>query len=119
MTESAANTLPLWRLLLGCAVLGSLLFFAFALGPIYVDDYRFKHRVQAYASSGHLANISDEQIRLDVVKQAANLDLPLRQGDVTVSHPGGRVWLDVRYMVDVNFPLYNVDLHFHTSAEGR
>lgn len=113
------DRIPVWRAGLGVLVLVMLVAVLAALAPIYLDDYRLKGYVKRFTSSPGLHTQPDEQIRAAIVNEGKRLDLPVRDGDVTVSHPGGRVWVDVKYMVGVNFPMYNVDLHFHTSAQGN
>ena len=112
-------TLSLWRLILGIAVLASLGLVLFSLGPIYLDDYRLKGYINSVATSAAAASMPDEAVRTTVTKRANQLDLPVQEGDVLVTHPGGKIAVDVKYVVAVNFPLYNVDLHFHTAAAGR
>ncbi len=109
--------LPLWRLLLGLAVLGSLAAVLLALGPVYVDDFRLKNYTRALANQS--GTISDENLHASVSKEARRLELPVKDGDIVVSHPGGKVTIEVKYIVEITFPLYNVDLHFHTTASGK
>lgn len=108
--------IPLWRFGLGMAVLGSLIAVLFALGPVYLDDFRLKKYVKTLATRSDIKTTSDEQIRASILAEARKLDLPVHAGDVTISHSATKTLIDIRYISTIDYSLYNVDLHFHSSA---
>lgn len=109
--------LPLWRLLLGILVMGTLTAVLIALSPVYLDDFRLKGYTKALAAKSQA--VSDEALHAAVAKEARRLELPVKDGDIVITHPGGKVSIEIKYIVEITFPLYNVDLHFHTSASGK
>lgn len=109
--------LPLWRLLLGLGVMGILASVLIALGPVYIDDFQLKNFTKALAAKG--GNLSDEAVRGSVAKEAHRLELPVKDGDIQVTHPGGKLAVEIKYIVEITFPIYSVDLHFHTTASGK
>ena len=108
--------IPLWRFGLGVAVLGSLIAVLVALGPVYMDDFRLKKYVKSLATRPDIGTTPDEQIRASILAEARKLDLPVHAGDVSISHSAAKTLIDVRYISTIDYSLYNVDLHFHSSA---
>ncbi len=51
-----------------------------------------------------------------VLVRSRQLDLPVEPGDIQFANPDGKRQLQVKYAVQMDFPLYQVDLHFHHSA---
>jgi hypothetical protein len=108
--------LPVWRLIAGIAVLGSLIAVLLALSPVYLDNYRLNRYVHELAAS---SGAPDETLRAEIVARAQQLDLPLQPGDVHVTHDGGKLHIDTKYVVKRDLALYSVDLHFHPQAAAR
>jgi hypothetical protein len=103
-----AARLPLWRLIAGWGVLGGFAAVLIYLAPVYVDDFRLYRYIHS------LAPASDETLVTEVVSRAHELDLPVRAGDIHVSHLDGRAKVELRYTVKINLAVYPVDLHFPT-----
>jgi hypothetical protein len=106
--------LPLWRLIAGLFVLGSLAAVLVALAPVYFDNFRLQRSLR-----GLIRNpASDETLRSEVLLRARQLDLPVAAADIRIAHTGGRVQVEMSYAVEMTLPLYRVDLHFHPNASG-
>ena len=103
--------LPLWRLIAGFAVLGSFAVVIVLLAPVYIDNYRLNRFVRSLPT----ANASEDLLKSEIVGRAQQLDLPVRAGDIQVTHPAGRTHVEMAYKVKMTF--YPVDLHM--SASGR
>ena len=107
--------LPLWRLISGFAVLGSLLLIALALAPVYVASYQLSQYVRTLASRPGMVAVPDETLRAQIVERAHVLKLPVEPTDVTVTHTGNRMQLQIaRYKVQV----WHADLHFPGVSAG-
>lgn len=120
MTHKADSAkLPLWRLIAALVVLAAMAGVLLALVPVYFEDYRLGQYVKSVARGSGAAAASDDMVRADVVRRARQLDLPVTTGDVKVSHPGGKLKVEVACKVQMDFPLYQVDLHFHPSATAQ
>ena len=102
--------LPLWRAIAGFAVLASLLGVLLAIAPVYIRNDRLSRRVKTVVAQN--ATASEDVLRLALLKEAKTLDLPVLPGDVKISHPSGKLEVQVKY----NVHIYRVDLHFHPSA---
>lgn len=108
--------LPLWRLILAILVLAGMVAILAALAPVYLENYRLSQYVKQLARG---PDAMDDALRAAVVARARQLDLPVQSGDIQVTRNNGRLDLQTRYAVQVDFPLYQVDLHFHASGSSR
>ena len=111
------EVLPLWRLITGIAVLGSLVAILLLLAPVYVQNSRFSKKMQSAVA----ANVSQPEnaIKTAVVREATALGLPVLPGDVKTTNSGGKVRVELKYVVQKNLGPYHVDLHFHPSAQTQ
>src|SRR6266702_981541 len=112
----SGEKLPLWRLIAAVAVLGGMLAVLAALAPAYVDNFRLERYVRALARQPNAATLPDEALRSEIVARARQLTLPLEPGDIQIVHSAGKVQLQLKYAVEMDFALYQVDLHFHSTA---
>jgi hypothetical protein len=108
--------LPLWRLLTGLAVLGSFAAVMIMLAPVYIDNYRLRGYVRDLAATPSAATTPDDGLRAEVLDRARQLDLPVRSGDITITHTGGKPHLDMKYKVKMDLALYQVDLHMSAAS---
>ncbi|MDX1978899.1 MAG: hypothetical protein SFV51_01425 [Bryobacteraceae bacterium] len=109
-----------WRLALGLAILAALAGFCLLLFQPYLQNWRFQTFLETVAFEEGRASQPEAVIQSDVVNQAARLGLPVTSSQVRVSRNAqGGVFLEVRYFVRVDLPLYTVDLHFRPSAGVR
>jgi hypothetical protein len=108
--------LPLWRLVLAVAVLGVMAAVLLSLMPVYFENYQLGQFVKQLARG---SNAPDDTLRAAVLKRARELDLPVDPGDVAVQHADGKARIETKYKVQMDFLLYQVDLHFHADAAGR
>jgi hypothetical protein len=111
--------LPLWRLIAGLAVFGIMAAVLATLAPIYFDDFRLQNWARSWAKSAEAAGQDDARVKSAIVRHARELDLPVSPAAIAVSHSDGHMRLEWKYAVEVHLPLYQVDLHFRSSAAGR
>jgi len=117
--DPSACALPWWRLIAGIVallVMGSVLI---ALAPIYFEDYELRQYVRSLAREPNTGTMADDAIRSEVLARAHQLALPVDAGDIQIAHKDGKLQLQLKYAVEMNFPLYQVDLHFHPGATSR
>jgi hypothetical protein len=108
--------LPLWRLILALLVLAAMTGILLTLAPVYFDNYQLSQYLRQLAS---YPNAPDETFRAAVLKRARQLDLPVGPDNVQITHLQGRLQLHTKYAVQMDFPLYQVDLHFHADANSH
>lgn len=103
---------PLWRLIAGLLVFAGLIAVLLALAPIYVDNFQLQRYERELTHRPDASTTPDEVLRTRVVDRARQLNLPVQPGDVEVTHASGGLQIGTKYIVQVDFRLYQVDLHF-------
>jgi len=106
------------RIAAGAAVLGILAFFLLRLAPRYLDNLELQRFVEQTAARAENQAHSDDLLRTWIVEKAASLDLPVKADQVQVRRLPGQMRIEVRYVVPIDLTLYQVDLHFASSAGG-
>ena len=84
------SPLPLWRLITGLAVLGTLAVLLAVAAIVYVDNFRLDRYVGGLVDQPASAALSDSALGKSVLDRAKELNLPVVAGDVSVSHVNGR-----------------------------
>ena len=108
--------LPLWRLALAILVLGGMAAVLLSLSPVYYENYQLGQFVKQVARG---PNTPDDTLRIAVLSRAHQLDLPVEPADVSVVHSEGKLRIQTNYKVQMDFPIYQVELHFHASGASR
>jgi len=103
----------------GVAVLAILVFLGVRLIPIYLHDRELQRFVEDVSYRPAAQSASDDVLRSWVLTKAADLELPVKAGNIRIERGPGMVRMDVRYVVRVDLPLYTVDLHFYPGAGSR
>jgi hypothetical protein len=116
VTPPETARLPLWRLIAAILVLAGMAAILLALAPVYFEDYQLRQYIRTLAQGPDAATMPDDALRAAVLGRARQLDLPVRPGDIQVSHAAGKLRLQMKYAVQIDSPVYQVDLHFHSSA---
>ena len=111
--------LPLWRLTAAILVLAGMAAVLLALAPVYLEDYRLRQYVKSLVREPAAVRMPDETLRANLLNRAHALDLPVRGSDVEITHPDGKLRVQLKYAVQMDFPLYQVDLHFHPGATSQ
>lgn len=110
MTGSAQR----WRVAAGVGVLLALALIGGALIPPYFDNMKF----QRYLDAAVDRTGNPDVLRAEIVNHAAQMGLPVREGDVRVTKTANGMRVEIVYVIRVDLPLYTVDLHFHPAAGG-
>jgi hypothetical protein len=108
--------LPLWRLLLAVLVLAGMAAVLVSLAPVYLENYRLGQFVKQLARR---SSAPDDTLRAAVLNRARDLDLPVEPADVSIMRSAGKLEIQTKCVVQMDFPLYQVDLHFHANASSR
>ena len=96
-------------------ILAAVLVYVLAM---LVPPYRKNSSLQQYLDQVVTRPATPAILKTDITNRAAQMGLPLRDGDVRITEkPGNRLRVDIVYINRVDLKLYTVDLHFHPSAE--
>ena len=112
-------TVPRWRIAAAIAVLAALAGFGALFTPIYVHNLELQHYVADLTHNPAARQEPDQSLRDNVLRKAADLDLPVKADNVHIDRAGEDIRIDVRYFVRVTLPFYTVDLHFYPGAGSR
>jgi hypothetical protein len=118
VSVDAPRALPLWRLIAGIAVFVSMFLVLAGLAPVYMDNYRFQQYLRSVAQAAPRQSATpDDRVKAEVLGRARALDLPVLADQIQITHPNGKLRLEISYAVQMRLGLYQVDLHFHPSAQ--
>jgi hypothetical protein len=79
--------LPLWRLVAGIAVLGTLVALLGVAGLAYLDNYRLDNYMRTLAAR---SDLNDAELTADILRHAKDLNLPVQPYDIQIVRPDGR-----------------------------
>ena len=113
------NQIPRWRIAAAVVILAGLAFLLAVFAPYYFRNLQLQSYVSGVTHSADGPPKSDQDIRSLVLDKARQLNLPIVEDNVHVSHSPDGLHVDVRYAVRVNLPGYTVDLHFYPGAGSR
>lgn len=104
------------RLIAGTAVLLILLILGVLLVPPYVSNWRLQNYLNDLIDDPATSKKPVQEVRSQVLNEAAGLGLPVHSDDVHVGVMDGVVKIDVLYIVHVDVAGYTIDLHFRPAA---
>ena len=92
---------------------------AYKLLPPYFAEYQLADKMQEEARFAVVNRHTEEQIRETILKEAQDLDIPLRKDEIKVLASMSVVRISVDYTVPVDLMLYKMELHFTPSSENK
>ncbi len=116
MSESGKIT---FKALLSLAFLAALVFCAFKIIPVYVDDLQLDDYIQNQTPFWQTQHASEEVIRKTIIAKAQDLGLTLVADDMKVETTANKVAVTLDYHVPVDLKVYTLQLHFTHSSENR
>lgn len=113
------NRVPRWRIAAALLILAGLVFFLVTFAPYYFRNLEMQKFVSEITRREENQNKSDDILRTWVLEKARQLNLPITEDEVHVTHPPDGMRIDIRYFVKVDLPGYTVNLHFYPGAGAR
>lgn len=110
---------PRWRIVAAVLILAGLIFFLATFAPYYFRNLKLQSFVSEITRQVETQAKSDDVLRTWVVEKARQLELPITEDEVHVTHPQDGLRIDIRYFVRVDVPGYTVNLHFYPGAGSR
>ena len=108
--------------MIGCivflVVIGTAIFLALRLGPLYYSNHNFKSDVETEVSRAGANSLKDETIIDNILAVARMHEIELKREDIKVDHSAGLVHVDVNYAVPVSFGLFKRDMGFQIAASS-
>jgi len=96
-----------------------LLYLVLKFLPVKIDTYAFEDEMRELAKYQGFKKQSEAVIKDKLVKKAAELDLPIKAGQIQVSRRSGDLILSADYTVDVHLGgvyVYNWNFHQQVSV---
>ena len=101
-------------------VIGAILFTAFKLLPLYIDNYRLQDSFDSLARNAtYSSSIKEPDLLKQVLEEARLLGIPLEPNQVVVKKAGSNVNISAHYMITVDLLVRQVDLNFAPAAGNR
>jgi len=100
-------------------ILVLLVYSAFKIVPVYVQNYQLSDKMQETARFAVVNRYNEEQIRDTIFKEIQSLEIPAKREDIKVSSSQSIVRISVDYSVPVDLLFYHMDLHFTPSSENK
>jgi hypothetical protein len=108
--------------MIGCIIflvlIGTAIFLAIRLVPLYYSNQNFKSDVEAEVSRAAAKSLQNEIIVDNILATAKMYDIELTQEDIKVDRFAGQVHVAVNYTVPVNFALFRRGLKFHIEVSS-
>jgi len=107
------------KAILYTVILVLLIYSAFKIVPVYVQDYQLSDKMQETARFAVVNRYNEEQIRDTIFKEIQSLEIPAKRDDIKVSSSQSVVKISVDYTVPVDLFFYHMDIHFTPSSENK
>jgi predicted membrane protein len=87
--------------------------------PILVNAFQFQDALDSTARFASVNRQTPEDIRVAVLKEAQNEDIPIAAQDIHVKGENGHVEINADYSVTINLGVYQWTLNFHPYAKNN
>jgi hypothetical protein len=105
--------------ILGLAIMMAVVFSAIRLLPPYIANYQFQDSIDNIARNATYSQITERDLRTQVIKQATDLGIQLKDPQVTVQKDRSTVNIAITYEVPVDLVARQVVLKFAPAAGNR
>ena len=105
--------------ILGLAVFLAMIFLMWNLVPPFFHNYEFQDYVENEARDSTYTNQTADDIKVLVLKEARNDNVPLTAEQVNVTRDSNNVSINANYNVHVDLPFFPQDFHFTVSSKNR
>ncbi len=107
------------KLFLLLVVLGSMIFAAVKIVPIYVNNYQMQDAIESEARFAIGNRLGAKDVRDNVWKKVTEIGIPAQQDDLKVTATPGAVQISLDYSVPVDLMVYKFIIDFHDHADNR
>lgn len=102
--------------LFGLALLAIAIFIAWKMVPVKVRAAELRQEVVDQAKAGGMRG--DDKILSAILRKAEDENLPVTADNVKIRRTASEIYVDVDYVVPVQFPGYLYQWEFHHHAEN-
>lgn len=91
--------------------------------PPFFANYQFQDAIQSEAVLQAYSNQNEDQIRDSIFRKAQDLEIPMKEEQITVQRIGGAgsgtLAISADYTIHVDLPGCPLDLEFHPSSKSK
>jgi hypothetical protein len=109
------------NLLITLVILGSMIFAAVKIVPVYFANYQFQDSIESesrFALTGYPKK-TPEDVRNDILNKAKELGIPAQREAIRVAMDNGSVDIGLDYSVPIDLAFYQFTLQFHPHADNH
>jgi uncharacterized protein DUF4845 len=108
------------KAIIGFGVLIAGIYVCWNMIPPYFHNYSFRDDLDEIARRvSYTPNKTDDEIRAQVIKQAGEDGVQLKEDEITLSRDGAGLGITVHYQVHVDMMVHPVDLDFTVSSLNK
>lgn len=100
-------------------ILLSLIFVAFKVTPVLVNNYQFRDGIEDIARYASAMRQDTGKVRESVMKEAFKDDVPLTPDELKIEGSGGNYRISADYSVTIDLKVYQWTLNFHPAASNN
>jgi hypothetical protein len=108
--------------LIGCIVfiilIGIAIFVSITLVPVYYANFNLESDVKTEVSRAGTHYLGDDVIVRDILNMAKKHEIRLEKKDIKVSRFAGQLFIEVKYVVPVDFGVLQRDFKFKIEASS-
>ena len=101
------------------AVLVIIIYVAFKVTPLLVNEYEFQDGIQTIARMASVNRPTPDKIRQSVLQEAAKDELLIAPEDIHIEAAGGNIRISADYSAVVDLKVYQWTLNFHPTASNN
>jgi hypothetical protein len=114
--ERGGSTL---RTLITFVIIGFALFATFKIAPPYMNNYQLQDFMTTEARFALVNKKSEEDIRADMMKKIAELEIPATEKDLKIINAPTSTQISLQYSVPVDLKVYQFSLDFSPVADSH
>ena len=111
------------KLLLALGAIGFGIYVGVQIVPPFFANYQFQDAIQSEAVLQAYSNQNEDQIRDSIFRKAQDLEIPMKEEQITVQRIGGAgsgtLAISADYTIHLDLPGYPLDLEFHPSSKSK
>jgi hypothetical protein len=100
-------------------ILAAFIFVCVKVVPILMNEYEFEDSMKSAARLASVNRQVPDDIRKNLVEEAAKDDLPIKPEDIQITSEAGNVRIEATYSVTVDLSVYQWTLNFHPTASNN
>jgi hypothetical protein len=107
------------KALIGLAVIVGGFYVAWNMIPPYFNHYNFQDSLDDIARRQSYTAAKDDDIKQMVIAKAKEMDIAVKEDQISVSRGGSTLGISVRYHVHVDMVVHPVDLDFTANSFNK